>query len=192
MLIVGLGNPGLQYQNTHHNMGFMALDKIAEANSVEFKKSTRYNAEIAELRIGTTLVILLKPLTYMNLSGDSVKKYVKEKNVSLDEILVIHDDMDLPLGKIRIRKNGSSGGHTGIKSIIAQLNTQEFARVRIGIDKPVDATGEVIIDYVLKKFSKKEMETLEETLSKMPNMAEDFVNYGIDYIMNHYNSGNKN
>lgn len=193
MLIVGLGNPTEQYANTHHNVGFMALDKIQERYNLKFKKSIKYNALISTFTINNQEIVLMKPLTYMNLSGQSVSKYVKSKHVDLKDILVIYDDMDLPLGKLRIRKNGSSGGHNGIKSIIAELGgTQEFSRVRIGIDKPIDASGNQIIDYVLKKFTKTELDILNPLLDVIPDLVNDLSLSGIDYIMNHYNNLNNN
>lgn len=184
MIIVGLGNIGKKYENTHHNMGFMALDEIAKANQLTFLEEKKFQAYVCEYFDGTTKHYFVKPTTYMNNSGIAVKAILDYYQKDVTDLFVIYDDLDLPLGDIRIRKNGSSGGHNGIKSIIENIGTKEFSRLRIGIAK----TKEVdTIDYVLSNLSKKEMSVIKETLEKMPNIIDDLCNYGIDYIMNHYN-----
>lgn len=187
MIIVGLGNPGAEYSSTHHNIGFMALDKVAAFYGATFKKSTRFNGEVANVRVNDKKVYLLKPLTYMNNSGESVGKLSRHYKIDSKDILVIHDDMDLPLGKIRIRKNGSSGGHNGIKSIIAHLGSEEFNRIRFGIDH-ASGSHDDVIDYVLAPFTKREHETIDPILENFPTIIDDYIKNGIDYCMNHHNN----
>ena len=152
MIIVGLGNIGKEYECTHHNIGFMVLDEVAKANNLEFKLEKKHQAFVAEYIYKGEKHLLVKPTTYMNNSGISVRSIIDYYKKTNEDVLIIYDDLDLPLGQIRIRKNGSAGGHNGIKSIIAHLNTQEFSRVRIGIKKEKEMDT---INYVLSKFSKK-------------------------------------
>ena len=184
MIIVGLGNIGKEYECTHHNIGFMVLDELAKANNLEFKLEKKHQAFIAEYIYKGEKHLLVKPTTYMNNSGISVRSIIDYYKKTNEDVLIIYDDLDLPLGQIRIRKNGSAGGHNGIKSIIAHLNTQEFSRVRIGIKKEKEMDT---INYVLSKFSKKELDVLKPTLELMPRMIDDFLTNGTNYIMNHYN-----
>lgn len=184
MIIVGLGNIGKEYECTHHNIGFMALDEVAKANNLEFKLEKKHQAFVAEYIYKGEKHLLVKPTTYMNNSGISVRSIIDYYKKTNEDVLIIYDDLDLPLGQIRIRKNGSAGGHNGIKSIIAHLNTQEFSRVRIGIKKEKEMDT---INYVLSKFSKKELDVLNPTLELMPRMIDDFLTNGTNYIMNHYN-----
>ena len=183
MIIVGLGNPGKEYAKTRHNIGFMFVDAIADSYKADFKLDKKLQCMKAEIIINGEKHILVKPITYMNLSGNSVRSVMDYYKKTPDDVIVIYDDMDLDLAKVRIRKNGSSGGHNGIKSIIACLNTQEFKRIRIGIGPhPQDA-----IDYVLGCFSKKEQAALDNVLMKSTNMIEDLIIKGMDYLMNNYN-----
>ncbi|MCM1260791.1 MAG: aminoacyl-tRNA hydrolase [Prevotella sp.] len=184
MIIVGLGNIGKSYEGTHHNAGFMALDQIALANQFSFLQEKKFQAYVAEYVYQGQKHYFIKPMTYMNNSGISVKAIMEYYHQTPEDIFVIYDDLDLSLGRIRIRKNGSAGGHNGIKSIISHLGTSEFARLRIGIQKQKEVDT---IDYVLSKFSKKELSVLQPTLEKMPQIVDDLLNYGMDYIMNHYN-----
>lgn len=184
MIIVGLGNIGKEYECTHHNIGFMVLDEVAKVNNLEFKLEKKHQAFIAEYIYKGEKHLLVKPTTYMNNSGISVRSIIDYYKKTNEDVLIIYDDLDLPLGQIRIRKNGSAGGHNGIKSIIAHLNTQEFSRVRIGIKKEKEMDT---INYVLSKFSKKELDVLKPTLELMPRMIDDFLTNGTNYIMNHYN-----
>ena len=179
-LIVGLGNPGRKYQATKHNIGFIALDSYFKKHKVKFKKERKFAGEL--LKIGNA--VFLKPHTFMNNSGVSVQS-IMNFNIEIKDILVVYDDLSLPLGKTRLREKGSAGGHNGIKSLIQHLHTEEFKRVRVGIDKnPLIDTK----DYVLGKFSKKEMVVVKETIDKVSNVIEDFIN-GVDFshIMNHNN-----
>ena len=148
-VIVGLGNPGIKYKNNRHNVGFMVLDEIARHQDAIFKKSFLWNCYLAKITAGKEAVLLVKPLTYMNNSGRCVKKIVARYALEAKDLLVVYDDADLPLGALRLKMRGSSGGHQGLTSIIAQLNSQEIPRLKLGIDK--DA-GRDLADYVLSDF----------------------------------------
>lgn len=187
MIIVGLGNPGSKYEKTRHNAGFMFVDHVCKANQSVFKLKKDFEAEVAEILINNEKHILVKPITYMNNSGNAVYKvmnfYKKNNNINVSDLIVIYDDMDLPIGSLRIRKNGSSGGHNGMKSIIACVGSTEFKRIRIGIGHPEENQ----IDFVLGKFSKREGEYIQNILDKSPNLIDDLIIKGIDYVMNNYN-----
>ena len=148
-LIVGLGNPGREYEKTRHNIGFNVLDLLADKYNITFSENKKFNALEASFNLIGEKVILVKPLTFMNLSGDSVIKYINYYDIDVNDLLVIHDDLDMELGKIRIVFDSSSGGHNGIKSIINNLNSKKFTRLKIGIshNKNIDTK-----DYVLGKF----------------------------------------
>ena len=180
-VIVGLGNPGNEYQNTRHNVGFMVLDNYLNDN--DWKKE--FNSLYLEKKINGEKVIFVKPLTFMNLSGDSVVQFINYYDVKLDDLLVIHDDLDLPFSSYKLKKNSSAGGHNGIKSIINRLNSQDFLRLKIGVsnDKSIDTK-----DYVLGKFSKKEKEELSLLQKTFNEIIESFVINGIDKTMNIYNT----
>lgn len=186
MIIVGLGNVGKEYEATHHNVGFMVVDEVAKANNLTFKLEKKHQAFIAEYICNGEKHLLVKPTTYMNNSGIAIRSIMDYYKKTPKDVFIIYDDLDLPLATLRIRKNGSAGGHNGIKSIIAHLSTQEFSRARIGIKKEFEQDT---IDYVLSKFSKKELDILKPTLEQMPRMIDDLLNHGIDFIMNHYNGG---
>lgn len=161
-LLIGLGNPGEEYNSSRHNIGFIMIDKIAENLSINFdnhKKKSLY----ARMKKGKTQYILLKPQTFMNLSGESALRISKLFNISIEDIFVIYDDMDLPFGSFKIKKGGSSGGHNGIKSLIAQLQSDNFFRIRIGIGRP--NFGKKVNDYVLSSFSKSEREIIDNDIS---------------------------
>ena len=180
-LVVGLGNPGLKYKKTKHNVGFMCLDFYAKKHKLKFKKENKFSGE--SLKVGN--IILLKPHTFMNLSGESIHKIMNFYDVQIENVIIIYDDLSLPLGKIRLREKGTSGGHNGIKSVIQHLKTEEFKRVKIGIDKnPLIATK----NYVLGKFSKEEMKYVDETIDVVSNLIDDFKQSD-DFIniMNKYN-----
>ena len=184
MLIVGLGNPGSEYAANHHNIGFMMVDSVADKYNVKFKNEKKFQAEVAEFRYNNEKHYIIKPQTYMNLSGKSVKAFVDYYKISLDDIIVIYDDLDIPLGDIRIRKNGSSGGHNGMKSIISNLNSEEFKRIRIGIGRNSDNN---VIDYVLSDFTNAEKQIIEPVINMAPAIITDLLDRDIDYIMNKYN-----
>lgn len=176
-LIVGLGNIGSEYNNTRHNIGFMCIDAFASKYNGIFKENKAFKGSIAEIRIGNEKVLLLKPRTYMNLSGDSLILVSKFYKIDIDDIIVINDDLDLPVGKIRFRAKGSAGGHNGLKSIINQLGTDEFKRIKVGIDRSKTIS---VVDYVLGKFSKEDLELIENTIySRVIKGLEAFID-GMD------------
>ena len=183
-MIVGLGNPGKEYKDTRHNVGFLVLDNYLEDASWKEKFSANYYID----NINCEKVLFVKPLTYMNLSGDAVVQFVNYYDIELDDILVIHDDLDLPFGKYKIKVDSSAGGHNGIKSIINRLGSQDFARLKIGIshDRSIDTK-----DYVLGKFSKADKELFEGMLPTFKKIINCFINEGIDRTMNIYNTKEK-
>ena len=184
-IIVGLGNPGKQYENTRHNIGFEAIDALIDAYNVPYSGKA-HKAMYEKGSIGGQKVILAKPMTYMNLSGESVRELVDYYKVDPEtELLVIYDDVSLEPGNIRIRKKGSAGGHNGIKSIIAHLGTQNFQRIKIGVgEKPKNWD---LADYVLGKFSDEDKKMLEESLKNTIKATELIVMDEIDEAMNLYN-----
>lgn len=177
-LIVGLGNPEKKYDKTRHNIGFMVLDNYL--GKVDYK--SKFNGLYYEKNINNEKVIFLKPQTYMNNSGLSVFEFVNFYKISFKDILIIHDDLDLDVGMIKFKFNSSSGGHNGIKSIINCLGSQEFSRLKIGINNEYKKDT---IDFVLSKFSKKDIEKLD--FDKINNAINDFLSNDINYVMNIYN-----
>ncbi|HHU69020.1 MAG TPA: aminoacyl-tRNA hydrolase [Thermoanaerobacterales bacterium] len=183
-IIVGLGNPGSEYEITRHNAGFMAVDYLAKKNGIKINK-LKHKALVGEGKIAGENVMLAKPLTYMNLSGRSVKDIFEQNCADLEKLIIIYDDMDLDLGKIRIRVKGSSGTHNGMKSIIYQLQTEDFPRIRIGIGacpEGIDA-----VDYVLSPFSAEEQKIIGEVVKKIAEAVETIIMDGIPAAMNKYN-----
>lgn len=181
-LIVGLGNPGLEYAQTRHNVGFMALDLLAKELKVSFNKN-KYKALIADAQVNGTKILLVKPQAYMNLSGDAVGMLARWHKVLPEDIVVVYDDMDLPLGKLRIRPQGGHGGHNGMKSIIANLGSNTFARIRIGIGH-----GEFnSVNHVLGKFSLEEAKEIEITLDKSVQAIKTIIVENINAAMNKFN-----
>lgn len=182
-IIIGLGNPGTKYANTRHNMGFKAIDSIAGSLSADVSKS-KFKALIGETNISGKKVLLVKPQTFMNLSGESAREVVNFYKVPNDHIIVIYDDIDLPLGSIRIRKGGGPGGHNGMKSMINCLGFKDFPRIRIGVGSN---KGENLIDHVIGKVSSNEQKALNESADAAANAAIDIVKVGIDNAMNVHN-----
>ena len=187
-LVVGLGNPGNEYSKTRHNIGFQLLDYIANCNNIEFKSDNKFNAECATYMVNGEKVQLIKPLSYMNLSGTVVGKYANFYNIDSSDILVIQDDLDMDFGKIRILYDSTSGGHNGIKNIIECLGTKEFTRLKIGISNNKNYDTK---DYVLGKFSKEESEMLTNIYSNLENIINDFISLDTDKLKQKYNSMNK-
>lgn len=179
-LIVGLGNPGKEYENTRHNIGFMVLDQYAKEANWQRKFNALYTTTI----VNNEKIILLKPETYMNLSGDAVVECVNFFKIDIKDILIIHDDLDLPFGKYRIKINSSAGGHNGIKSIINRLGTDSFARLKIGISKNDTMDTK---DFVLGKFQKEQLEELNKLYNTFNAIINDFIEQDIDRVMNKYN-----
>lgn len=183
-LIVGLGNPEEEYSKTRHNMGFNAINKIAEKYNIKVKQR-KFQALYGSGIIENEKVILLKPQTYMNLSGNSVKEAIDFYKININHLIVIYDDMDIEPGKIKIRKKGSAGGHNGMKSIIQQLGTENFSRIRIGIGRPIHKGDE--INYVIGAIPEDEVLKLDEGTEKAKDAVFEFIKNGIDITMNKYN-----
>lgn len=179
-LIIGLGNPGKEYDKTRHNIGFMIIDNYLKGSTWQKK----FNALYTTINNNDEKVILMKPITYMNLSGDAVIEFVNYYKIEPKDILVIHDDLDLPFGKYRIKTNSSDGGHNGIKSIINRLGTNSFVRLKIGISH---SNQEDTKDYVLGRFTKYQLEELEKLYPIFTNIINDFLTKDINRLMNDYN-----
>ena len=183
-IIVGLGNPGDKYEKTRHNVGFNVIDLLAKEYSIDVSK-LKHKALIGEGRVGTEKVILVKPMTYMNLSGESVVDICNYYNVDLENVIVIYDDIDLDVGKLRIRKKGSAGTHNGMRSIVKCLGSGDFPRVRVGVSKPMK--GQDLADFVLSRFRKEEQADLEIGLEKAYKAVEAMIKENVDIAMNKYN-----
>ena len=182
-MIVGLGNPGKQYERTRHNSGFMAIDKVAEKLNLNVDKK-----EFAALTAKNNQVILVKPQTYMNNSGEAVSQIMKYYHIDINDLLIIYDDLDLKYGQLRLRLKGSSGGHNGIKSIINYIHSENFKRIRIGIEKnPLIETA----DYVLGKVEKDKQQLFDDSIEKASQAAIEFITDEFEKIMNKYNKGDK-
>lgn len=182
-LIAGLGNPGSEYEDTRHNAGFMLVDRLSEACGIKFKRSGK--ALCAEGLLAGKDVLLVKPQTFMNLSGEALAGLSLRHRVGAESIVVAYDECDLPLGRIRIRKGGGSGGHKGVGSIITVLGSADFQRVRLGIGRP--PFGDVA-DYVLSPFEPQEAEPLALMLKRGADAVETIITRGIDCAMNSFNS----
>ena len=182
-IVVGLGNPGNQYKDTRHNIGFLVVDELARRwNTPAWKR--RYDAEVSEHRaIGP--VLLVKPQTFMNLSGNSVREAAKFYKTPSTDIVVIHDDLDLPAGRLRIRERGGSGGHRGIESMLSQLGADDFVRVRFGVGRPPE--GWESADYVLGRFAPDEQALIKEAIDKAADAVEAILKEGTAPAMNRFN-----
>lgn len=179
-LIVGLGNPGKEYENTRHNIGFMVIDNYLK--NEKFK--TKFNGMYLKKVINNEEVIFLKPLSYMNLSGEVVKKYVNYFKINLSDLLIISDDLDMPCFKIKLKYKGSSGGHNGLKNIIQNINTEEFKRLKIGISNNLNIDTK---SYVLSNFNQEELEKLHKKFEITNNIINDFINLDFEKVMSKYN-----
>lgn len=182
-MIVGLGNPGKEYENTRHNMGFMVIDNFAKGVSAPSYKS-KFNGLYSEVFVGDEKVILLKPMSFMNLSGNVVLSFANYFKISSDDILVVSDDLDLPFLKYRLRLFGSCGGHNGLRDIEKSLGTSKFKRFRIGISSPVGMSS---VDYVLGRFSKDDLDQINEFLPRFFDILTDFCFMEFDKLMSKYN-----
>jgi PTH1 family peptidyl-tRNA hydrolase len=192
-LIVGLGNPGQEYSTNRHNIGFLCISHIAKLHRIEMDKK-QGKARVGAGNIAGNQVILAKPQTYMNLSGESVVPLMQRYLIKKEDLIVIHDDLDLPLGKIRIRQGSSAGGHNGIKSIIASLGAQDFVRLRVGISRPQSQTDSKIVsivDYVLGDFTDQDKPIIEETLKRVGEAVACWITAGLNLAMNKYNTDPK-
>ena len=184
-LIVGLGNPGLQYEKTRHNAGFMVIDALAEKYGAGFPKR-KYDALIGECKIGDNRIMLVKPQTFMNLSGKAVTAICSFYKIPYDKVIVMFDDVSLDVGKIRVRRKGSDGGHNGIKDIIQLSGTSDIPRIKIGVGKKPNAEYD-LKDWVLGKFSKEDLDTFQKATEIGVKAAEEIIKRGIDSAMNRYN-----
>ena len=193
ILIVGLGNPGKKFEKTRHNVGFRVVEELSRKNNFsDFKLSKKFLAEISEGEIASEKVILAKPQTFMNNSGKAVKKIIKNLKLKIKNLIVVHDDIDLPLGKIRISVGRSSAGHKGVESIIKELGTNNFVRFRIGIkpennEQKTKNRKQKAEDFVLKKFGKEEEKVLKEAVEKTVEAIEITIKEGLENAMAKYN-----
>ena len=183
-LVVGLGNPGSQYEFTKHNVGFLTVDYLAEKLNIKINK-LKFKGLFAKEKIENEDVVLLKPQTYMNLSGESVRDFANFFKIPPENIIVVVDDVDLPMGKIRIRKKGSAGTHNGMKSIIYQLQSDNFIRIKVGIER--EDRKDDLADYVLKGFSKDEVPIMEESMERAAKAVLEILKKGPDVAMNKFN-----
>lgn len=182
-IIAGLGNPGSKYENTRHNMGFKAIDAMASEFGIDVNRA-KFKGLIGEGRIGSEKVILLKPQTYMNLSGQSVREIMNFYKIPEENLIVIYDDFDLPIGSIRVRKSGGPGTHNGMKSVIQELGSRKFPRVRVGIGSSDGST----IQFVIGKVGKDEQQILNEAAEAAASAAADIIRIGIENAMNIHNT----
>lgn len=182
-LIVGLGNPGKEYENTRHNVGFMVMNRLADVMNVSISTS-KFKGEYTKFKYKGEDIVLLKPMTYMNNSGESVIQVMNYFKIDVSDLLVIYDDMDMPTGKLRLRQSSSAGGHNGVKSIIAHVGTQSFQRIRVGIDKHPRIK---VVDYVLGRFSKDEQPLIDEGIENAVKAIETYLDKDFIAAMNAFN-----
>ena len=182
-LIVGLGNPGTEYDNTRHNIGFKVIDAFARKNNIEFNKE-KFGGKYTEILLNGEKIILLKPQKYINLSGEVIKKYVDYFKIDIDDILIISDDMDIEIGHLKLKLKGSSGGHNGLKNIELHLGTKEYKRLKLGISKNKQIDSK---DYVLGKINIEESKILEEVIKTSVNILEEYNKMTFSNLMNKYN-----
>jgi peptidyl-tRNA hydrolase, PTH1 family len=182
--VVGLGNPGIRYQYSRHNVGFRCLDELSRRHDIPLKRRA-FQSYVGSGMIGGVPVLLSQPQTYMNLSGEAVHSMLRYYSLTPADLIVVYDDMDLPLGRIRLRERGSSGGHNGMNSIIQHLATQEFPRLRIGIGRPADAEAR---SHVLSRFSKDEERLAVKAIAVAADAVEVTLKQGVAAAMNTYNS----
>jgi len=186
-VVVGLGNPGLQYEFSRHNIGFRIIDNLAREIETEFKKVKSYDSLISRGKINNYNLRLVKPQTYMNLSGKSVNKIVSYYRISFQDLLIVYDDLNLELGQIRIRKRGSAGGHKGVESIIQYLNSEDIPRLRIGIGKPSINSNFDYASYVLSNFNDKEKDKISEVIQLSTEAIKTIIEDGLEKAMRKYN-----
>jgi len=187
-IIAGLGNPGTQYQKTRHNIGFMAVDKVQEENNLEdFKLEKKFKAEISKGEIGQEKVMLVKPQTFMNNSGQALQAIVKFYKLNSKDIIVIHDEIDLPLGKLKISSGKSSAGHNGIKSIMQHLGSEGYTRIRLGVSPNKKLPSTKTVKYVLQNFSLLQKRELKKVLGEMSEVIESLIKNGLEAAMNRFN-----
>lgn len=184
-VVVGLGNPGREYQHTRHNAGFEVVDVLAERHGGAFRESLRFHAAIAEVRIGSEPVLLVKPLTFMNSSGEAVAQILRKRGLGPEALVVVVDDVDLELGRLRIREKGSPGGHNGLKSVQACLGSDAYVRVRVGVGRPRD--GREMVGHVLSRYAPDEREAAEAVILRAADAVEVMLGEGLAKAMNGFN-----
>ena len=185
-IVVGLGNPGSKYKGTRHNVGFDVIDALVERHAFGARAKSKFNANVNEVMLGTTKVLLLSPLTYMNLSGQSVRAAIDFFKLDLEDLMVICDDLNLAVGRIRIRAKGSAGGQNGIKDIINRVGSQEFPRLRLGIGRP-PANWDTA-DYVLGKFDEHDQVLVNDSVKQAVKACESWIENGVQATMNQFNA----
>ncbi|MCJ7789833.1 MAG: aminoacyl-tRNA hydrolase [Candidatus Atribacteria bacterium] len=186
-MVVGLGNPGLQYEFSRHNIGFRIIDNLAREIETEFKKVKSYDSLVSRGKLMNHKLILVKPQTYMNLSGKSASKIVSYYRISFQDLLIVYDDLNLELGQIRIRKRGSAGGHKGVESIIQYLNSEDIPRLRIGIGKPSINSNFDYASYVLSNFNDNEKDKISEVIQLSTEAIKTVIEDGLVKAMRKYN-----
>lgn len=184
-VVIGLGNPGKRFENTRHNVGFDAIDRLSLKHKIAVTK-VKHKAVIGDGFIGDKKVLLVKPQTFMNLSGESVREIIEWYKVSVKNIIIIYDDIDLPVGKLRIRPKGSAGTHNGMRSVIYQIESDDFPRIRIGVNKPPQ--GWDLADFVLSKFSPDERKNVDMAIENAAEAVEVILKSGVDNAMNRFNN----
>ncbi|MFC0525651.1 aminoacyl-tRNA hydrolase [Pontibacillus salicampi] len=182
--IIGLGNPGPKFDKTRHNVGFMVIDELLRRQGWTLDKE-KYKAQYTVERIGTEKILIMKPMTYMNLSGEAIRPLMEYYDLDIEDIVVVFDDLDLPPGKIRLRKKGGHGGHNGIRSTIDQLGTKEFPRLRFGIGRP--SVPMPVPDYVLGKFQQDEEAVIQDSISYAADACEAWMEKSFNEVMNDFN-----
>lgn len=182
--IVGLGNPGRKYKNTRHNIGFLVVEELLRRHQWKLDQK-KFNGNYTLENFQGQKVILLEPQTFMNVSGESIKPLIDYYHIDLDDVLVIYDDLDLPVGKIRLREKGGHGGHNGIRSTIEHLGTKEFKRLRVGIGRPVGPMA--VVDYVLGKFDKEQTEEVNLSIQNAADACESWLTRSFVDAMNQFN-----
>ncbi len=185
-LLVGLGNPGSKYENTRHNVGFLTLDELANRHNIPIQK-LKHKALTNSLTLGKRKILLMKPVTYMNLSGEAVGEAARFFKIPPEHILVISDDTDLPVGKLRVRRKGSAGGHNGLKNIIAHLGTEQFPRIKIGVGKKPHPDYDMA-DWVLGQFQGDDRLLIRDSIANAADAVELFFREGLDATMAKYNA----
>ena len=187
-LIVGLGNPGKEYSNTRHNVGFSFIDNYLDKKGISGKWTKKFDGEYLETTIGGEKVLFLKPLTFMNLSGNSVRKIMDYFKINVEDLLVISDDLDLKVGNFKLKSDGSCGGHNGLRNIENVLGTPDYKRLKIGISKNIETDTK---DYVLSSFSKEEQKTLNELFDSLVSVIDDYFILKFGDLMSKYNRKNR-
>ena len=183
-IVAGLGNPGLEYENTRHNAGFLTMEELAKQCGAKLDQM-KFKSDCGEAMLGEVRCLLMKPTTYMNLSGDAIAAAANFYKIPPEQVLVIYDDISLPPGKLRLRRKGSAGGHNGIKSIIAQLGTEEFPRIRVGVGAKPNPQYD-LADWVLSKFSEEDMKALQPALEHAADAAKKIDSGDMNGAMNLY------